>query len=171
MRRFQRQTGAALVEFAIIVTLLLTLAFGIISYGIMMYDQAVLTNAARTGVRAGIVYAVSGNGLTGYTTFPSVCSATTNTAIFTTATSSVKTVAESTARCAANNALVASRLISFGGNVKPQIPLPTYSGTCSDASGNGVPQTCQFTVKITYNYVGLFGVSSPLTASAAMYYE
>jgi hypothetical protein len=55
-RRFlRREHGAATVEFAIVAILLLTLVFGIIEFGILMFDKHVLTNASREGARAGVV--------------------------------------------------------------------------------------------------------------------
>ena len=50
------QKGAAAVEFAIILPLLLMLLFGIIEFGIILYDKAMITNASREGARAGIVF-------------------------------------------------------------------------------------------------------------------
>ena len=54
--RITNQKGAALVEFAIVLPLLLVLVFGMIEFSIMFYDKAVITNASREGARAGIVY-------------------------------------------------------------------------------------------------------------------
>lgn len=54
--RIKNQKGAALVEFAIVLPLLLVLVFGMIEFSIMFYDKAVITNASREGARAGIVY-------------------------------------------------------------------------------------------------------------------
>ena len=51
------QEGAAAIEFAICLPLLVLLIFGIIEFSILFYDQAVITNASREGARAGIVYA------------------------------------------------------------------------------------------------------------------
>ena len=48
--------GAAMVEFAIVLPLLLTLIFGIIEFGLLLYNKAVITNASREGARAGIVF-------------------------------------------------------------------------------------------------------------------
>ena len=48
------QKGATAVEFAIVLPLLLILVFGIIEFGVMFYDKAVITNASREGARAGI---------------------------------------------------------------------------------------------------------------------
>ena len=41
-----------MVEFAIVAPLLFMLIFGMIEFGIMFYDKAVITNASREGVRA-----------------------------------------------------------------------------------------------------------------------
>lgn len=47
--------GVAAVEFALVLPLLIVLLLGIIDFGLMMYDKAMITNAAREGARAGIV--------------------------------------------------------------------------------------------------------------------
>jgi Flp pilus assembly protein TadG len=57
-RKFNEK-GAAVVEFAVVVPLLLVLVFGIIEFGILLYNKAMLTNASREGARAGIVMRVS----------------------------------------------------------------------------------------------------------------
>ena len=44
--------GAALVEFAIVVLLLLTLVLGIIEFGLLMKDYLLLNHAAREGARS-----------------------------------------------------------------------------------------------------------------------
>jgi hypothetical protein len=54
LKKINNQNGAAMVEFAIVLPLLLILVFGIIEFGVMFYDKAVITNASREGVRAGI---------------------------------------------------------------------------------------------------------------------
>lgn len=48
--------GAAIVEFAIVVPLLILLAFGAIEFGVLLYDKAMITNASREGARAGVVF-------------------------------------------------------------------------------------------------------------------
>jgi len=53
-RIIKDQKGGALIEFAIVLPLLVLLAFGIIEFGLLLYDQAVITNASREGARAGI---------------------------------------------------------------------------------------------------------------------
>lgn len=52
-RTFQK--GAAAIEFAIILSLLIVITFGIIEFGLLMFNQQVITNASREGARAGIV--------------------------------------------------------------------------------------------------------------------
>ena len=50
------QEGVSAVEFALILPFLLVLMFGIIEFGIFLFDKAVITNASREGARAGIVH-------------------------------------------------------------------------------------------------------------------
>jgi Flp pilus assembly protein TadG len=47
--------GQALVEFAVLLPVLLTLLLGIIEFGFLLYNQQVITNASREGARYGIV--------------------------------------------------------------------------------------------------------------------
>lgn len=55
-RRWQRaQRGAAAVEFAVVLPLLLFVMFGIVEMAVLFYDKAVITNASREGARAGVV--------------------------------------------------------------------------------------------------------------------
>jgi len=51
----KNQKGAAIVEFAIVLPLLILFAFGICEFGLMWYNTQVITNASREGARAGIV--------------------------------------------------------------------------------------------------------------------
>jgi hypothetical protein len=51
---FKNQNGAAAVEFAILLPVLVLLLFGIIEFGLLLYNQQVLTNASREGARAAI---------------------------------------------------------------------------------------------------------------------
>ena len=54
-RKEKNQTGATAVEFAIVILLFITIVFGIIEFGLLMYNQHIVTNAAREGARYGIV--------------------------------------------------------------------------------------------------------------------
>lgn len=51
-----RENGASAVEFALVLPVLMVILFGIIEFGFVLYDKAILTNASREGVRRGIVY-------------------------------------------------------------------------------------------------------------------
>ena len=50
----RNQKGAAAVEFAIVLPLLLLLVFGMIEFGLLFYNKQVITNASREGARDGI---------------------------------------------------------------------------------------------------------------------
>lgn len=54
MRTLNDRGGVA-AEFALILPVLLTILFGIIEFGMIMYGREVVTNAAREGARFGIV--------------------------------------------------------------------------------------------------------------------
>jgi Flp pilus assembly protein TadG len=54
-KRSNTQRGAAVVEFALILPILLGLLLGGIDLSLALYDKAVITNASREGARAGIV--------------------------------------------------------------------------------------------------------------------
>jgi len=49
------QNGASAVEFALIMPLLFLLLFGIIEFGLLLFNQHIITNASREGARYGIV--------------------------------------------------------------------------------------------------------------------
>jgi Flp pilus assembly protein TadG len=51
----KNQKGAAIVEFAIILPLMVLLVVGIGEFGLAWYNKQVIVNASREGVRAGIV--------------------------------------------------------------------------------------------------------------------
>ena len=50
------EKGAAAIEFAIVLPVLVLLLVGIMEFSVLLYDQAVITNASREGARAGIVF-------------------------------------------------------------------------------------------------------------------
>lgn len=58
--RIRDEKGIALVEFAVVSPLLFVILFGIIEFGILFYDKAMITNASREGARAGIVFSQPG---------------------------------------------------------------------------------------------------------------
>jgi Flp pilus assembly protein TadG len=49
------ERGAELIEFAIVVVLLITLLYGIITYGVILAAQSTITQAAADAARAGLV--------------------------------------------------------------------------------------------------------------------
>jgi len=53
--KHKNQRGAAAVEFALVLPLLLAIFAGMVEMGVLIYNQQVLTNASREGARAGIV--------------------------------------------------------------------------------------------------------------------
>jgi Flp pilus assembly protein TadG len=60
-RSWRKNTGAELVEFALVLPLLLFVIFAIFDFGFMFRDFGVITNAAREGARIGVLagYATS----------------------------------------------------------------------------------------------------------------
>lgn len=54
------ESGGSMVEFALIAPLLFVILFGIIEFGVLLFDKAMLTNASREGARAGIVFDFDG---------------------------------------------------------------------------------------------------------------
>lgn len=61
-RRLRDQRGAAMVEFAIILPLLLLVVFGILQFGLLFYNYLDLTSATRDGARRAAVSRLSLNG-------------------------------------------------------------------------------------------------------------
>ena len=53
---YESSKGVALVEFAMVLPLLLILVFGIMEFGFIVYNKAVITNASREAARSGIIY-------------------------------------------------------------------------------------------------------------------
>jgi len=53
--RLQNSNGATALEFALVLPILLLLVLGIIEFSFLLFNKAVITNAAREGARAGIV--------------------------------------------------------------------------------------------------------------------
>jgi hypothetical protein len=50
------QSGASAIEFALVLPVLLLLLFGIVEFGVLFFDKAMITNASREGARLGVVY-------------------------------------------------------------------------------------------------------------------
>ncbi len=156
----KNQSGSAAVEFALVLPLLLLVLFGTIEFGILMYDQSVITNAAREGARWGAVRSI---GLThpiscsdpGVATIqggnPATCSGT-----------------GSGTACLVASSYSSQYLITFG---TPISNNPTVTVSC----GPSAP-TVNVTVSYTNNGLGLGILSAirgpePLNSTSVMYYE
>ncbi|MBW8066617.1 MAG: pilus assembly protein [Ferrovum sp.] len=153
------ERGVAAVEFAIIFPLMLLLMFGIIEFGTMMYDQIMVTNAAREGARWGSVQSVS-------LPHPIVCNTSPST-------SSCSGNEPGTA-CAVASNYAANTLISYqGGNNNS----PTVTGNCNMVGGgSNSGAAIEVTVKYTFQGLGLGSLSAVqgsnnLSSTAVMYYE
>jgi len=55
--RGRNERGALAAEFALLLPVLLTILFGAMEFGMIMYSREVISNASREGARAGIVQA------------------------------------------------------------------------------------------------------------------
>jgi Flp pilus assembly protein TadG len=53
--RFKDENGAVIAEFALVLPLLAFLLFGMIEFGLVLFNKQVITNASREAARAGIV--------------------------------------------------------------------------------------------------------------------
>ncbi|APG26972.1 hypothetical protein A7E78_03465 [Syntrophotalea acetylenivorans] len=60
--KLRSEQGTAVVEFAVILPFLLVVIFGIVEFGFIFYNKAMLTNASREGARRAIVYQVDSDG-------------------------------------------------------------------------------------------------------------
>ncbi len=58
----RNRKGAAAVEFAVVLPLLVMLVFGIIEFSVALFDKAVITNASREGARVGILFRAERDG-------------------------------------------------------------------------------------------------------------
>jgi hypothetical protein len=68
-KKVKDQNGTAIVEFAIVLPILFLFVLGIIEFGALLYDKAVITNASREGARTAIVFhadPIIGDPLRGY---------------------------------------------------------------------------------------------------------
>ncbi|NDU86280.1 MAG: pilus assembly protein [Ferrovum sp.] len=157
------ERGAAAVEFAIVFPIMLLVMFGIVEFGTMMYDQIMVTNAAREGARWGSVQSVS-------LTHPVSCS---DPGIAAIQGSSPCSGSGSGSACMVASNYAASTLISYQGKSNS----PSVSVNCN-TFGSGSTSGAAIEVTVNYTFQGLgFGIlsavqgSSNLSSTAVMYYE
>jgi Flp pilus assembly protein TadG len=151
----KKQHGASAVEFAILLPFLVLLVFGIIEFGVLMYNQQVLTNASREGARAAIVGDCAKR----------------------------KTDADIsqivTDYCIEPDDTTKKRLITFNTtNVPPSTTInPSPSDCTPGPGGSGLTIGDDVTVTVTYNYTFLvpsllgFGPTKQLVARTVMKME
>ena len=56
LRKFRSNQGQTIVEFAFVLVPLLILVLGVMEFGMILYDKAVLTDACREAAREGIMF-------------------------------------------------------------------------------------------------------------------
>ncbi len=142
--------GAAMIEFALVLPLLAMLAFGIIEFGFIIYNKAMITNASREGARVGILFNVNGNG-------------------------DWEAISDTTISTTVNNYL-STNLITFG--TPPSSITPTITRTANPSTGTLSPGG-KLTVDVTYPYTFLvipgfirsIGPSISLSGVSAMRFE
>jgi Flp pilus assembly protein TadG len=61
---FHSDEGSAVVEFAIVLPILLLVVFGVINFGVLLYNQSVITNSAREGSRWAAIHSSASYGNT-----------------------------------------------------------------------------------------------------------
>ncbi len=114
--------GASAVEFAIILPVLIVMLFGIIEFGLVLYDKAVITNASREGARQGTLFKTDPSDPSQHMSCPDILN-------------KVSTVV--TAYCA-------DKVVTFK---DPPGTCNTATSTCS-----GTDQGDELTVVVTYQY-------------------
>lgn len=133
-----RPIGAALVEFALVLPVFLLVVFGAVNFGALMYDQSVISHAAREGARWASIKAGVG-----------AASGCTNTFS-----------ATPIDPCQVAYSYAVNRLIAFSGALSP---VATF--TASQGYDTGAPQSV--TVTYFYTGIGwFFGHQNPSTYSA-----
>lgn len=145
------QNGTAVVEFAVILPLLVVIAFGIIEFSILLYDKAMVTNASREGARVGIVYTVDDNGDWTWFGTEDIVTATVNNYL-------------------RNNVLSRDYLINLG-NPSATTATTTITTAVDPDSGRYSPGGT-LTVRVTYTYTFMVipnfivSIVNPITLTA-----
>jgi Flp pilus assembly protein TadG len=122
------------------------LVIGMVEFGVLFYNKAVITNASREGARAGIVFRGDG------TVTPPICVAVPNSEIQT----------------AVNN-YVQSRIINFGSTTSVNTQV-TRTGTSPDCDLNRASGGVTVLVSYAHTYLALpnfIGLGNSITINAA----
>jgi Flp pilus assembly protein TadG len=148
INRCKSNRGQTIIEFAFIMVLLFIFILGIMEWGIILYDKAILTHACREGTRAGVVYRADSSSDFGYMPL---------------------TAAE--IRTVVNNDLQ-GRLVTFGAPFDPASDITprwstnggaTWTATTPGTHGNGEELRVEVDFAYTFlalrNLVGLAGGS------------
>lgn len=136
---FKDEQGSALVEYAIVLTVLLTFLFGIMDFSRFLYTYHFVAEVAREGSRYAIVRGSTFSG-TSCTTTSFACDAT-------------NTDVQNYVRGLAPPGITAS---SVGVNATWTGTAPSgSSGTCSNSNGNNGPG-CQVQVVVSYPFKFIF---------------
>ena len=61
-RKLRSGRGQAIIEFAYVLPLMVVIALGIIEFGVLFYNQAMITNASREGARIGMTFQTDSGG-------------------------------------------------------------------------------------------------------------
>jgi Flp pilus assembly protein TadG len=135
-RRGEDESGAELLEFALVVVLLITLLYGIITYGVILAAQATVTQAAADAARAGIVQGTGTTSCNGSTVSAAGCAA-------------VQQAATDLGWMNKNGCveMVGSTNVSPSGNTSSPITCTATSEACPSNAVN----TC-LSVTVSYNY-------------------
>ena len=159
-----RSRGVAAVEFALVMPVLLFLFIGMVEFGIMLFDQAVITNAAREGARWGVVEAAAQLPNSTVTSCGQVSSYA--------GTSCSGTYTSPDDACQVASQYGAKTLISLGGGASPAVIV-----SCTKQN-IGSSQRFAIDVKVQYSFVGFgFGImqnllnNQQLNSESVMYYE
>lgn len=139
------ERGSVAVEFALLVPVLFLILFGIINFGVLMYNQAVITNAAREGARWAAIHTTPTSGTSctnAYSTSP-------------------------VDPCQTAYSYAYQNLISFGGNY-----LLTASYVASPNFNAGTQESV--TARYTYTGIGWFfgqQAATQYSSTAVMLHE
>jgi Flp pilus assembly protein TadG len=143
-RKWTSQKGTSAVEFALILPLLMIITFGIIEFGMLIYNQQVITNASREGARAGIVASIPRVPPTG--------------------ANSIESVVQS---------YCASHMVTFGTQNTPTITNPPagYSPTASFRDPLTVQVNYQYSFLVIPNFIPGIARLRNMQAATTMRYE